>query len=218
MFVIPFLFLLLIASAASAHGSPVEQRSAVCKPVGEATKLVSHSVRDGSTGYFETVKKNQGLNLVRANSTTEQFQFYECTPPSINYRKSDYRAKYGQLQSTKHKGKCVTAGNYWIQRTGCLGGDGTFEKFPSDDGTITLQPCAKQDTELMRRQWLAYATISFKESCNTKSVLQASYRGDTDLEALIGDSEKSHFSYIDGTNKHTHRPQGFMSNTFPKGC
>ncbi|WFD41375.1 hypothetical protein MPSI1_000001 [Malassezia psittaci] len=217
MFAIQLLSLVFIAIVASAHGSPIEQRSGKCQPVGKPTKFVTHMLKDESTGYFETVKKSQDLVLVRANSTTEEFQFYECSPSSNKYRKSDYRAKYGQLRSTKHEGKCVTAGNYWIQTGGDRGGEGTFAKYPSNDGTITLKACAKGDTEMMRRQWLGVGVIQDKDTCEAKSVFQASQKGDVNLEALIGDSEKSHFGYIDAT-KENERPRGYLSKTFPKGC
>lgn len=118
-----------------------------CKPYMTPGTLLSKSIVANRTETFEisrTKKVDGHPALVKVDSTDQTFQFYECDPPSPNYKQG------GQIRSASNTSLCLSPGdlyryNYHV---------GNFTKYPEDaDERISLEPCATVHSLTMRRQW-----------------------------------------------------------------
>lgn len=150
-----------LALAAIVSSVPVEEQSSlICKKYGGPSGIlgVSDSGKDGHDEQhfaFKPDQRHDGYAMLGAvDSTTQEFQFFKCDPPTGKYAESTPNKVYGQLRSTKHPDMCVTSGNVQIV-TGSSGGWVDTKSYPTDDGTITLQPCATDHNLALRLQWFS---------------------------------------------------------------
>ncbi|KAL4403164.1 hypothetical protein ACI68E_000948 [Malassezia pachydermatis] len=132
---------------ALAMASAAMAREWNCKPYMTPGTLLSKSIVANRTETFEisrTKKVDGHPALVKVDSTDQTFQFYECDPPSPNYKQG------GQIRSASNTSLCLSPGdlyryNYHV---------GNFTKYPEDaDERISLEPCATVHSLTMRRQW-----------------------------------------------------------------
>ncbi|WFD42900.1 hypothetical protein MPSI1_001550 [Malassezia psittaci] len=131
----------------------------------QAGELSNYFTGDKQQFRLGTATEGQSTKLVKANSTNEQFQFFHCMAPSDDFYGSwkstpkpgqpEYFV-YGQLRSTRYPGHCVTAGNVYV-KTNSTNTDGTPKystEPPDSDGTLTIEPCQTDGSDITRHQWM----------------------------------------------------------------
>lgn len=204
------------ALIASCIATPVDKTKSRCKAVGSATKLLAYNAQDETTLFFKASSKGTNPKILAGNETQDTFQFYECDAPSDQYYGSQENVKYGQLHSVSHPGKCLTAGNVWVDVHDSAEGT-TYKYIPGDDATIRLQDCQNTDSDVMRRQWmgLRYPPYSkYYNDCKLPQFFQAGHKKDTSLFSLQGNKTESFFTKPAKHNTFT----AYLHNHVPKMC
>ena len=147
---------ILSALTLSASAAPIAERSSSfqCSPYdgGRSIKLYNVTQPLYDLAFDPNDKKDGHAKLKAVDSTSHKFQFFHCQAPSDKYfsqqRQDDteYLALFGQLRSVTHPDMCATSGHVIVEST-------KSEYPPNSDGTITLQPCATEDSLQLRLQW-----------------------------------------------------------------
>ncbi|WFD42899.1 hypothetical protein MPSI1_001549 [Malassezia psittaci] len=185
-----------LALVSIAQAAPLSNKPIQCKAIGHPSKLVSYVPEKSRNVYFKSEANAKNPKLLGSDSSNEQFQFYECTPPNDKYRKPKAGRTSGQVRSVKHPELCLTPNDVikYVPHTN----DGSInsETVPRGrDGTITLEACATTDSEVMRRQWFALESTYLGKDCNLPNVVQFGRKGDFVLSSLDGNSTKSSFYF-----------------------
>lgn len=209
--------LLFLGFVASCLAAPLANNHGQCKPVGEPTKLLSYNPESKTLLYFQSSDKGRHPKLLALNQTNEKFQFYECPPPSKDYKKSSKEFIYGQLHSVTHPGKCLTSGNTLVQTGHDNALDPIFKAIPNDDGTIRMYDCETTDSDIMRRQWMGLDYSSINDSpggCKLPNFFQEGRKEDSPEYSLDGDDKVSSFT-IPWKYSNSF---AYLHDKRPKGC
>ncbi|WFD01334.1 hypothetical protein MYAM1_004096 [Malassezia yamatoensis] len=205
MIISHFIALCFVFLAGVSLASPIQRDTASCAEYGQAGNLSSYLGTDRQQIRLGTATDGQRIKLVKANSTNEQFQFFQCMAPSDNFFGSwksppkpgqpEYFV-YGQLRSTRYPGQCATAGNVYV-RTDSTNTDGTPKYMtvpPDSDGTLTIEPCQTDGSDITRRQWMDLNPYKDDQHgtdmCNHMPVIgQAGKISDASVSGLYGTSD-----------------------------
>ena len=191
-----YLSAVALALVSIAQAAPLSNKSIQCKAIGHSSKLVSYVPEKNRNVYFKSESDAKHPKLLGSKSSNEPFQFYECTPPNDKYRKPKEGRTSGQVRSVKHPGLCLTPNDVikYVPHTN----DGSInsETIPrGKDGTITLEPCATTDSEIMRRQWFALEHSYQQKDCKLQNLVQFGRNGDFVLSSLDGNSTRASFYF-----------------------
>ncbi|WFD01333.1 hypothetical protein MYAM1_004095 [Malassezia yamatoensis] len=210
-----FLSAVALALVSITQAAPLTTKPIQCKAVGHPSKLVSYVPEKKHNVYFGSESNAKHPKLLGSKSSDEQFQFYECTPPNDQYRGAKAGRTSGQVRSVKHPDLCLTPNDVikYVPHTN----DGSInsETIPrGKDGTITLEPCATTDSEIMRRQWLGLKSSVLGQHCKLPKVVQLGRKGDLVLSSLDGNSTKSSFYFPFRKGD----AFAYLANDIPKNC
>lgn len=178
-----------------ALGAPAIKDS--CRPVASPGPIVGlgdfkdESVQNFKFGKTEAYK---GDVLVVSEKPGQEFQFYECDPPSDKYKDDQNKEfwYYGQLRSKDDPSMCVTPGYVYVKK-----GDYAWrnEPYPKHaEWTVRLQPCATKPSLEMRKQWFAMRKNLIKKGCSRvlKQVGWAKNGHDVEAPRLLYDQHDEH--------------------------
>ena len=206
-----------LALATYCFAAPHTKSQSQCKPFGESTKLLSYNSQDNTLLYFQSSAKGHNPKLLAQHQSDEKFQFYQCHPPSKEYRQSGKNVVYGQLHSVTHPGKCLTAGNTRVLTGQDAALDPTFDYIPTSDGTIRMYDCETADTDIMRRQWMGLVYSKEKNpSCKLPKLFQAGRKKDYDLYSLEQYTQDKASSFALPWKYAT--SFAYLQNRLPKEC
>ncbi|WFD04073.1 hypothetical protein MOBT1_002772 [Malassezia obtusa] len=149
------------------------------------------------------VNGEQYPRLLADNSTSDQFQFYECFNAGSKFEKSSSQKALGQVRSTSKSGHCVTAACPWTSPS-----DNQHHEKDTEKCAVKIQPCATKDSEELRGQWFSMPKGGF--GVQYSPLVHEGYSSDEALPVLEFQKDYAVFLYTKENDSYSPRP--YLSN------